>query len=252
MDNAEYSDKQYFPRHGDLQTVLPDGRIRTDHDIYPQVDFVMPDNHIFNPNYMRKEIVLEMLQMYYSSNSFSVCNIECGLENLCTAVMLDSEEPAVDFVPIDHIRNLQIRIKGEHFNNKVNSFESHPVVRLREHAEKEPFLQRTVDSLQLFRSSIQTATLHELNVEIVLMSDFKRNAENLNDVVNVHIVNLLQAVRNMVYELMHDRERTTVRVTHQDDSLMVFPKDYTGLFKLTKEQWDYVSSASQSTHAVCH
>ncbi|KAF2629147.1 hypothetical protein BU25DRAFT_490233 [Macroventuria anomochaeta] len=246
------SENRYFPRHGDFQTVLPDGRIRTDHDVYPQDDFVMPENHIFNPSYMGEEVVLETLEKYYESNSFSVCNVEGGMDNLCTIVTLGPQDSAVDFVPIDHICDLQIRVKCEHFNKEASSLESNPGIRLREFAEKELFLRHTVDSLRKFRSRIQTSTSHKLNIEVVLISDLKRDHGHSSTFVKVHITNFLQSVRNMIYELMHDRRCTTVRVTHQDDGLMAFPKNYTGLFSLTKEQWDYEKSRQQPNHDWTH
>ena len=198
---------------------------------------------------MGSEVVLETLEMYYKSNSFSVCNVEGGLDNLCTTVTLGFEGSSVELVPIDHIRNLQIRMKCEHFNKEVSSFESRPGLRLQEFAEKELFLRQTVDSLRKFRSRVQTSTPHELDIEVVLMSDLKRNHRHSSAFVKVHITSFIQTVRNMIYELMHDRECTTVRITHQDDGLMAFPKNYTGLFKLTKEQWDYVSACITYEHS---
>ncbi|XPS78600.1 hypothetical protein M3J07_010613 [Ascochyta lentis] len=238
--NEWYAERWLFA-HVDAQTVLPDGRIRTDHDVYPQDDFLMPESHIFNPSYMGKEVVFETLQMYYKSNSFSVCNVEGGLDTLCTSVTLNSKS-AVDLVPINHISDLQIRVKCEHFEIPNYSPDDTLRSRLEGFAEEERLLRRTVDSFAEFRSKVQTSTVPELSIEIVVMSDMKNGSEWDNVYLQARIINLLQTIRNCIYELTHDRENTTVRVTHQDDGLMAFPKNYTGLFQLPKERWNYEKS----------
>ncbi|KZM25691.1 hypothetical protein ST47_g3154 [Ascochyta rabiei] len=234
--------------HVDAQTILPDGRIRTDHDVYPQDDFLMPENHIFNPDYMGENVALETLQVYYKSNSFSVCNVEGGLDSLCTSIKLSSKEMAVDCVPIDYISDLQIRVKCEHFDVQRSSPSDILRSRLEGFAEEERLLRRTVESLARFRSKVRTSTPRELNVEIVLMSDLKSGSEWDSVYLQARIINMLQAMRTCIYELMHEREYTTIRVTHQDDGLMAFPKTYTGLFQLTKEQWNYEKCKQRPNH----
>lgn len=244
------SEEQYFERclssPKDGQLVLPDGRIKTYHDIYPPSDFVLPEkSHTFMPSYMGKEVALEALKSYYMINSFSVCNVVGGLDDLCANVLPGPKESATEFVPIDYIYNLQIRVKCEHFDIPALPFNtfgpvSSPFARIEQFAREESFLRSTVESLAKFRSKIQTSTPHELNVEIVLMSDLKSCTNE--EYMQARIINFLQTVRNFVYELMYDREETAVRVTHQDDGLMAFPKNYTGLFQLTKDQWDYVGA----------
>ncbi|KAF2996819.1 hypothetical protein E8E13_002372 [Curvularia kusanoi] len=226
---------------GDLQTELSDGKIRTDHDIYPEDDLILPSSHIFNADYMGQDVVLELLKMYYENNTFSVCNIEGGLDKLCTAVASSADGAALDFVPLDHIHDLQIRVKCEHFTAYVSSAEeAGPKRRLEELAEKLSFLDRTVESLQILRSRAQ-ASSHDLNVEFVLMSDLNSTGHN-RYYLQLHLTNLLQAIRNAVYELLHDREHTTVRVTSQDDSVWAFPRNYTGLFKMAKNKWEHEKS----------
>lgn len=221
------------------QTIQPDGRIRTDHDIYPQSDLLMPEDYVFHPSYMGKEIALETLKTYYESNSFSVCNVEGGLDSLCAPATLGSE--TTEFVPIDHICDLQIRIKCEHFTlpNADHECSWEP---LKEFVLDEPFLRNTVESFATFRSKIQTTTARALNIEIVLMSDLITKSQQYR------LINMLQTFRNFVYELMHDREHTTVRITHQDESIMAFPRNYTGLFQLNREQWGYVSALSYDSY----
>ncbi|KAJ4330707.1 hypothetical protein N0V87_009773 [Didymella glomerata] len=102
----EYSDTQFCPRDGDLKTELADGKTRIDHDIYPEEDLVLPSSHIFDPSYMSQDIVLELLKIYYESNSFSVCNVEGGLDELCTPIPASSAPS--EFVPIDHEKSQQV------------------------------------------------------------------------------------------------------------------------------------------------
>jgi hypothetical protein len=246
---ARKSNTEFHPRSGDLQTELSDGKTRIDHDVYPEDDLILPSNHIFNADYMGREVMLELLKVYYSNNIFSVCNIEGGLDSLCTAVASNADGAPHDFVPLDYINDLQIRVKCEHFAAKVSPSSVDAGPQLKELAEKMSFLQRTVESLQVFRSRVQ-ATSHPLNIEFVLMSDLM-SSNYYSLFAHSHMVNLLQTIRNTVYELMHNREHTTVRVTSQDDSLWAFPRNYTGLFTMTKEKWDYVSAMSRFWKRLC-
>lgn len=246
---AKKSNTEFHPRSGDLQTELSDGKTRTDHDVYPEDDLILPSNHIFNADYMGKEVVLELLKMYYSSNTFSVCNIEGGLDYLCTAVASNADGAAFDFVPLDHIHDLQIRVKCEHFTAKVSPTSADDGTRFKELAEKIVFLRRTVESLQVFRSRVQ-ATSHPLNIEFVLMLDLINSGYHTL-FVHIHVVNFLQTIRNAVYELMHDREHTTVRVTSQDDNLWAFPRNHTRFFTMTKAKWEYVSVISRFRKRLC-
>ena len=237
-----HTDEWYLEKlsrsHAAAQTIQPDGRIRTDHDVYPADDLVLPENHIFQPAYMGKEVSLEILIMYYEGNNFSVCNVEGGLSTLCASTIKGSD---LEFVPIDHIRDLQIRIKCERCTQTNFSTDSELYGRLSAFAvHQEPALQSTVESLAAFRHKMRTSTSNALNIEIVLMSD-------LIDISHetYRVVNMLQTIRNVVYELMHDRGNITVRVTHQDEQVMAFPRNYTGFFKLTKEQWNHVSTTAQ-------
>ncbi|KAJ8106949.1 hypothetical protein OPT61_g9200 [Boeremia exigua] len=246
-NEVTYSDTQYFPRTGDLQTELSDGQTRIDHDVYPPDDLLLPQNHIFNPGYMGENVVLETLKTYYESNSFSVCNIEGGLDGLCASLVFSSDGSTTEFRPLDYIHDLQIRVKYEHLRITTESIACHPSIRLEDFAAQELLLRDSVESLLKFRSKIQTSS-HHLNIEVVLLSDVLKCQRRSEGLLQGYVINILQSVRNMVYELLHDRNNTTIRVTHQDDSLMAFPKNYTGLFQLTKEQWQFEQSRQQPNH----
>ncbi|KAJ4989629.1 hypothetical protein SVAN01_04846 [Stagonosporopsis vannaccii] len=242
-DSVTYTNTQFFPRSGSLHTELSDGKTRIDHDIYPQDDLLLPHNLVFKASYVGTEVAIEALKTYYECNKFSICNVEGGLDNLCTAIKYGGES-MTDFVPIDHIRDLQIRVKLEHLHSALKAYNSSSEPPLQTFAKQEPVLRSTIESLRGFRSRMQTAPPHELNLEIVLMSEMENDTLHPN-FLRSQLLNLLQTVRNMVYELLHDRGNTTVLVTHQDESLWAFPKNYTGLFKLTKEQWHYEISKQQ-------
>lgn len=236
-----YSDTQYCPRDGDLQTELADGKTRIDHDIYPEGDLVLPKSHIFDPSFMGQDVVPELLEMYYGSNSFSVCNIDGGLDELCTAIPSSSAPSRL--VPIDHVRDLQIRMKFEHIKPHVCPLRRIPgCFHTGYVAGDESQFRAAVDTLRTFRTRT-LASPHEMNIEVILMTDLDtpQDDQDAGTYANAYFTNFLQSVRNMVYELLHDCERVSVRVTHQDDGLMAFPKDYTKLFSLSKDEWEYVS-----------
>ncbi|KAF1924911.1 uncharacterized protein M421DRAFT_269021 [Didymella exigua CBS 183.55] len=238
-----YSDTQYCPRSGDLQTELADGKTRIDHDIYPEEDLILPKYHIFSSSYMGQDVALEMLKKYYQSNSFSVCSVEGGLDDLCTAISFGPEPSRSGFIPLDYIRDLQLRLKFEHYTKGISELEAYQGFQIEKIAKNESFLRGTVDSLRAFRIRILESP-HELDLEVVLMTDLAkaRGFGGAREHAEAYLTNFLQSIRNMVYELLHDCEHITVRVTHQDDGLMAFPKNYTGLFNLTNEQWQHETS----------
>lgn len=264
-DLAKYGDREHAIEEDeevrkDAQTVLPDGRIRTDHDVYPPSDYVMPKDVIFKSSYMGEKVALEALKFYYANNNFSICNVDGGLKLLFKQELLQPAHDAllVGFAPIDHVRNLQIRVKCEHFTVLTELPSAPTELRLNQFIEEEHFLRRTVESLTDFRRRILTSPSRELNIEIVLMSDLT-SASATGDTnfraaewMHYRITNFLQTIRNCVYELIHDRDQTTVQVIHQDDGLMAFPKNYTGLFQLTKNQWDYVRTPLTHRHLMRH
>ncbi|KAF3052279.1 hypothetical protein E8E11_001364 [Didymella keratinophila] len=243
---TEYSGTQYCPRDGDLQTELADGKIRIDHDIYPEEDLILPRSHIFDPSYMSQDVVFELLDLYYESNSFSVCNVEGGLDELCTATPSSSAPTA--FIPIDHVRDLQIRMKFEHSKPHDCTLKRNPgCFHSNYYFKDESQLRDAVDSLKAFRTRIGE-TSHEINIEFILMTNLDTSQEDQVARINAkaYFTNFLQSIRNTVYELLHDRGHVSIRVTHQDDGLMAFPKNYTGLFKMTKDQWEYEKSQQPS------
>ncbi|KAL1651691.1 hypothetical protein SLS61_005354 [Didymella pomorum] len=239
---AQYSATLYCPRNGDLQTELADGKIRIDHDIYPEEDLVLPRSHIFDPSYLSQDIVLELMEMYYGSNSFSVCNVEGGLNELCTAIPFSSA--LSEFVPIDHVRDLQIRMKFEHCKpHDCTMKRARGCFHSSYYFKDESQLRDAVDSLEAFRTRIARLS-HETNIEFILMTDLDTPQDDQLAKTNAkaYFTNFLQSIRNTVYELLHERGRISVRVTHQDDGLMAFPKNYTGLYTMTKDQWEYEKS----------
>jgi hypothetical protein len=233
------------PETGDSYITLPDGRIKYDHSKKVPGDFVMPTHHIFDEDYTGTTIAPEVTRFYYSHNIFSVCNIENGIETfLRRPGMLDgivgddisllrSHTFAEMVEPMHFVRNLQIRIKCEHFRNFLEAAMGDA-----SYSEEMPyernFLRTTRDQLViLYRlPSLPPG----LNLEFVIMTAF----EDTDEDSMTHLTNLLQAMRNLIYTLKHDRTHTTVKVLHHDEIVSAFPRDLTWLWSLTKDQWEHV------------
>ena len=152
------------------------------------------------------------------------------------------------FVPIDHVRDLQIRMKFEHSKPHDCRMKRAPgCFHSSYYFKDESQLRDAVDSLQAFRTRVVRPS-HDMNIEFVLMTDLDtpQDDQDAKTIAEAYFTNFLQSIRNTVYELLHERGRVSVRVTHQDDGLMAFPKNYTGLYKMTKDQWEYVSPLCDS------
>jgi hypothetical protein len=221
-----------------LPIVLPDGRLKYDHSYRPPSDILLPSSWMFKEKYVGSDIALELLDVYYSSNTFSVCNVEEAFRSLRHHRGREYRR-AMDCKPINHISNLQIRIKAEHFPRYEPGHDSANELYEKFKSERE-FLWNVVSSLKELWSLIQHAESQELHMELILMTDFPSSAANQGTCYYI-IFNFLQAMRNFVYKSKYECENTTVRITHHDDNLWPFPKNYTEMFGLTKEQWEHVS-----------
>jgi hypothetical protein len=194
---------------------------------------------MFRERYVGLKVASDLLNVYYSGNTFSVCNLE-GAFDFLRHHRGREHRGAMDCRPIEHIHNLQIRIKAEHFPYYKSETEAADETYNRFRTSELEFLRGIVSSLQDLWSLIQPAGPHELHVELILMTDFPPPAAGQG--ISYHpIFNFLQAIRSFVYRAMYEREGTTIRITHHDDALWPFPKNYTDIFGLTKEQWEHVS-----------
>jgi hypothetical protein len=218
--------------------VQPDGRLKYDHSYRPPSDILLPSSWMFKERYVSSKVVSGLLDVYYSSNTFTVCNLE-GAFKFLRYHRGREHRRAMDCRPIERIHNLQVRIKAEHFPYQERETESaNEIFNQFQFFERE-FLCGIVSSLRELWSLIQQSEPHELHMELIIMTDFP--SPTASQGISYHtIFNFLQAIRAFVYKTKYERENTTIRVTHHDDALWPFPKNYTDMFGLTKEQWERV------------
>ncbi|KAH7371137.1 hypothetical protein BKA66DRAFT_190519 [Pyrenochaeta sp. MPI-SDFR-AT-0127] len=233
----------------DDAVVLSDGRIQLDHSHKPPPDITMPNSHFFSPKYVGPVIAFETQKLYYTRNTFSICNVEMGTYNFlqmgsdCSLDSLDIQDPTPDnnarlglaLVVADHVRSLQIRIKLEHFELPHNATADE------EYAYERRFLRHVYISLDPLKRLCQNSSQSEIDIEFIIMTELRDAAHNLWE-QECRFTNFLQAFRNTVYMLMYDREGSKVRVIHHDETISPFPRNLTELFALTKDQWEQVSS----------
>jgi hypothetical protein len=236
-------------------TILPDGRVKEEHTHKPPSDMVLPYSHFLDPRYVGPAIAFETQKMYYAQNTFSVCSVEQGIFYLLNSdssknmvgrrydgrpkyVPKDLElKPPV--YPRDHIQNLQIRVKLEQFHSDMpqdhfSDFEKY--------AYERRFLRFTQQNLEGLKGFLHNRSKQRLNIEFVIMTellDFEEDDPGWHAKCNY--VNFLQSIRNWVYRMMYDCGNVSVKITHHDELQFPFPRDITGLFGLTKEQWEHVS-----------
>ncbi|RAR13377.1 hypothetical protein DDE83_003241 [Stemphylium lycopersici] len=235
--------------------ILPDGRLREEHSDQPPRDMLLPSAHFLDPRYVGPTMSREIQKMYYARNTFSVCSIDNAIRNFLTlhsGYLMQGEGIdgvgdglALDppFHPVDHIRNLQVRVKFDYFRADMPE-ESTPY---EEHAYEQHFLRvishnvRALETLLIRRSELG------VNIELIIMSQYQDDDGNsISGQRPGCLINFLQSIRNTVYRLVHDSDNSiTVKVTHYDDGISPFPRDMTGLFHLTKEQWELEKSAHQ-------
>jgi hypothetical protein len=221
----------------DLTIVMPDGRLKHDHSHRPPSDKILPSSYMFNREYVGLKVACELLKVYYSENAFSICNIDFeSLRNHpCT---YEERDDFPGFRPIDYMQNLQIRIKAEKF---LTESTQQDLSLFAGHFTELCFLRDIVSDFDGLWRIIQNAqSKQQLQMELVLMTDLSPPEIDRAD-HGYRMINFLESMRTFVYKAMYDRENTTIRVTHHDDSLWPFPKNYTNMFGLTKEQWHHVS-----------
>jgi hypothetical protein len=83
---------------------------------------------------------------------------------------------------------------------------------------------------------------HGINVEFIILTEFPISGDVRTGLAaQCNYVNFLECTRNTVYTMMHDCDHISVKITHYDEGISAFPRDITGIFGLTKEQWEHVS-----------
>jgi hypothetical protein len=151
------------------------------------------------------------------------------------------------FFPFQYVQRLQIRVKCEQF------FENMPraAAENEKYMYEQHFLRFTEDYLKpllkLVDSHSKHRSKHKLEIEFVIMTELPSGwltTPNLSQVYNRHFINILEAIRSSVYTVSHDCLDSTVKITHYDENVSIFPRDITGWFALTKEQWEHVSTVN--------
>jgi hypothetical protein len=233
--------------------MLPDGRVKEEHDHKPPSDMVLPSSHFLNPRYVGPVISHEMQKMYYTQNTFSVCTVDQGIRNFLgrhsgysMQKWRDNQVPQIPddlklepkFFPSEHVRNLQIRVKLEEFHSNLPEGATDEEL----YAYEQHFLRFTRKNLQGLNQLTKRQSKLGLNIEFVLMTALPNiDPDEHGFYTHWNFINFLQTIRNSVYRMMYDRVNATVKITHYDEGFSRFPRDITGLFALTKEQWEHVS-----------
>jgi hypothetical protein len=218
-------------------TILPDGRVKYDHSNKPPSGTLLPNSHIFNWRYVGITVALEAEKFYYANNTFSICNVRGAIHQFLHGLGDTTAPRALEkaFKPLNFVRNLQIRIKYEHYSLHMRSLLRHPTP-AEGYAAERNFLRNLKCELELLQQLPQQP--RELQIEFIIMTAFEDfNQEDQER----RCVNLLEAVRNVVYRIKHNKD-SIVKITHHDSKVSVFPRNITSLWSLTKEQWEHVSA----------
>lgn len=218
--------------------VVPDGSIRQDHSIERDDNVIYPDSWLLDPAYLGLTVAQDASKFYYQSNTFSVCTLDNATSdflfrdpiNNFTGSHRPQDAQPLGFKPIDHVRNIQIRVKYEHLTAYFSFYSE-----LR-NGEKDLMLE-IFNTMHKFVGGIDSAAAAQLSVELLLMTDYKP-IENELKRKRLHL-NLLEAVRLPVYKLKHDLG-VDLTVTHYDEYYLLFPRDVTNNFQLSQNQWSYV------------
>lgn len=254
--------------HEDEDTILPDGRIKEVHTHKPPSDMALPYSHFLDPRYMGPEIAFEIQKMYYARNTFSVCSVEQGIlyflerdsgynmvgcndDGTPKEVPKDLQLP-LPVYPREHIQNLQIRVKFEQFHSDMPTDD---MTDYDKYAYEQRFLRFTEANLRGLRVFLEHRHEHGINVEFIILTEFPIAGDVRTGLAaQCNYVNFLECTRNTVYTMMHDCDHISVKITHYDEGISAFPRDITGIFGLTKEQWEHVSMTHYFNlpYNICH
>ena len=240
----------------DEKITLPDGRVKEVHTHKPPSDIVLPSSYLLNPRYFGPKVSAEIQKVYYAQNTFSICSLQQAIRSFGTLhsgyfmqkwkedgsprKVSDDLKLQPPFYPKNYVRNLQVRVKYEQYHLEESQYpDAHG-----KYAYQQRFLRQTLSNIEKLDLFLGCSLPSEMRVEFVLMTKLP----NIGDVDYARYgmcgyINFLQCIRNMVYKLMYDHDNVCVQVTHYDEDNFPFPRDLTGIFGLTREQWEYVSTA---------
>lgn len=233
---SEYKSGQV---HSEPFIIVPEGSTRQDHSIERDQNIVYPDSWLLDPAYVGYPAAYEASKFYYKSNTFSVCTLENIVHDFFFRDPIHNFTPRHDsgdyaqplgFLPIECVRNVQVRIKYEHLTAYFSFYEE-----LR-NGEKD-LIQGIFHNVRSFVDGIDRVTAAQWNVEFLVMTAYVVGLDEYER-KRLHL-NLLEAIRAPVYTLKHELG-ANLTVTHYDECFLLFPRNVTDDFQLTKEQWDYV------------
>lgn len=203
---------------------------------------------------MGPTISFEIQKLYYTSNTFSICTVKQGIHHflhLHTGYSMRRWKDGIPasmpedlilippFLPRDHVRDLQIRVKAERLNSAS----------LLDHeddeelwAEEQRLLQSISDNLFGLQIPTVPDNTRKSSIELVITTQMKSLRQDVDGEHDArHFVNILETIRNTVYSLVHDGQDCTVKITHLDDNVSPFPRNLTEIFSLTQAEWRNVS-----------
>jgi hypothetical protein len=217
--------------------ILPDGRVKYDHSEKPPSGTLLPNSHIFNWRYVGITVALEAEKFYYANNTFSICNVRGAIHHFLHGLSDMTARRTLEkaFKPLNLVRNLQIRIKYEHYGFHMRSLLRHPTP-AEGYAAERNFLRNLICELEILQQLPQQP--RKLQIEFIIMTAFEDFDQEDQE---RRCINLLEATRNVIYRIKHDKD-SIVKISHYDPKVSVFPRDITGLWSLTKEQWEHVST----------
>ncbi|KAF1949548.1 hypothetical protein CC80DRAFT_457341, partial [Byssothecium circinans] len=218
--------------------------VKHDHSTVPPQDTLLPTDHTLDPAYVGREMAYEASHFYYSKNTFSICTVGDTMRTFLTNDVAYNFPNALEgslriplgIIPRDYIRNLQIRIKYEHFDAYRFRY-------LQEDFSREQGLvQETFTNLEALKpTELPEKPPPNQNIEFIIMTAFQNDSIRFpqpgTDAVR-RLTNLLEAIRNPIYALQHDLN-AEISVLHHDEECFAFPRPMTGLFSMSKEDWEY-------------
>jgi hypothetical protein len=233
------------PTHSEPFIVMPEGATKQDHSIERDESIVYPDSRLLDPAYLGQHVARDASMYYYRSNTFSICTLENALSgflfrdpihNFTRGQSTSGSAKPLGLLPIDHIRNLEIRVKYEHYYTYFTFYDNL-------HDGERILIQDIFDVLHNFSSRVSHAIASQLHIEICMMTAFEPT-EIKRQLDRMH-TNLLEAIRVPLYLLKHD-VGAGIKVIHYDERCRPFPKDVTAIFQLSKDQWAKVCSGFSS------
>jgi hypothetical protein len=226
---------------------LGPGAVIHDHSHEPPDDVVYPTHYTLDPAYMGAAVAHEASKLYYSANTFSICTLDDAIpafllkntsHNFPKSHSNDEQVLPLGIVPINHVRNLQIRLKYEH----LSIFPADEI-----YDDEQELLDKMFLNLMALTSTTTTTTTGQQrppppnrSIEFIIMTDFVSLMRiSLADVqyIHRHITNILETLRKPFYTLKYDFDDVDLTVLHYNESY-AFPDPMTDRFSMSRGDWE--------------